>query len=94
MFLLGNHWKFQTFSITLKQIFWKTQTLFKKLEYGFLVESTKIENTTFPYKIALSEDNVKTNRTASTKWNYHKKRSFASNYFVFPKILFQFKNLS
>ena len=29
------------------------QTLFKKLEYRFLVESTKIDNITFPYKIAL-----------------------------------------
>ena len=34
---------------TLKQIFWITQTLFIKLEYCFLVESTKIENATFPY---------------------------------------------
>ena len=32
---------------------------FKKLEYRFLVESTKIENPTFPYKMALSEANVK-----------------------------------
>ena len=32
-------------TITLKQILWKTQTLFKKLEYWFLVESTKTENT-------------------------------------------------
>ena len=29
----------------------KTQILFKKLEYRFLVESTKIENTIFPYKM-------------------------------------------
>ena len=31
------------------------QTLFKKLEYHFLVESTKIDSITFPYKTALSE---------------------------------------
>ena len=31
----------------------------------------KIENATFPYKIAWSEVNVKTNRMGSTKWNYH-----------------------
>ena len=37
------------------------QTLFKKLEYHFLDESTKIENITFPYKTALSETSVKTN---------------------------------
>ena len=29
----------------------------------------------------------------STKWTYHKELSFASNYFIFLKILFQFKNL-
>ena len=64
------------------------QTLFKKLEYRFLVESTKIDNITFPYKTALSEANVKTNRMGSTKWTYHKEQSFASNYFPFSKILF------
>ena len=34
------------------------QTFFKKLEYRFLVKSTKIDSATFPYKIALSEANV------------------------------------
>ena len=83
-----------TFSIlTLKQIFWKAKTFFKKLEYRFLVERTKIEKASFPYKTAISEANVKTNRMVSTKWTYHKERSFASNYFIFLKILFQFKNL-
>ena len=77
----------------LKQIFWKTKTFFKKLEYDFLIESTKNENRTFPYKIALSEANVKTNRVGSAKWIYHKERSFVSNYFIFSKVLFQFKNL-
>ena len=67
-------------TLTLKQIFWKTQTFFKKLEYCFLVESTKIENASFPYKTALSEVNVKKNRIKSTKWTC---RSFASNYFIF-----------
>ena len=33
---------------------------FKKLEYRFLVESTKIENASFPYKTAISEANAKT----------------------------------
>ena len=80
-------------TLTLKQIFWKTKTFFKKLEYRFLVETTKIENTSFPFKTALSEANVKTNRMVTTKWTYHKERSFASNYFIFLKILFQFKNL-
>ena len=34
----------------------------KKLEHCFLVGSTKIENASFPYKTALSEGNIKTNR--------------------------------
>ena len=61
---------------TLKEIFWKTKTFFKKLEYCLLVESTKIKNTTFPHKTALSEDNVKTKRMGSAKWMYHKEQSF------------------
>ena len=81
-------------ALTLKQVFWKTQTLFKKLEYHFLVESTKIDSAIFPYKTALSEANVRINGVESTKWNYLKERSFASNYFISSKILFQFKNLA
>ena len=34
------------------------------------------------HKAAISEANVKTNRMASTKWTYHKERSFGSNYFI------------
>ena len=51
-----------------------------------------IENALFPYKIAISEANVKTNRMVSTKWTYQKEWSFASSYFIFLKIQFQFKN--
>ena len=72
-------------SLTLKQIFWKTKTIFKKLEYSFSVESAKIQNASFPYKFATS--NVKTNKMVTTKLTYHKERSFASNYFIFLKIL-------
>ena len=63
------------------------------LTLNFLNECTKIENTSFPYKTALSEATVKTNRMVTTKWTYHKERSFASNYLIFFAILFQFKNL-
>ena len=77
--------------LTLKQIFWKTKTFFKKLEYRFLVESTKIENASFPYKTAISEANVKTNKMVTTKWTYHKERSFASNYFIFWKFCFSLR---
>ena len=70
-------------TLTLKQIFWKTKTFFKKLEYRFLVETTKIENTSFPFKTALSEANAKTNRMATTKWTYHKEWRFANSYLIF-----------
>ena len=79
-------------TLTLKQIFWKSKTFLKKLDYHFLVESTNTESASFPYKTAISEPNVKTNRMVSTKWTYYKEWSFASNCF-FLKILFQFKNL-
>ena len=53
MVLCDNQWKFWTFfnTLTLIQIFSKTKTFFEKLEYHFLVETTKIENTSFPFKL-------------------------------------------
>ena len=77
-------------TLTLKQIFWRTKTFFKKLEDNFLVEATKIEITSFPFKTALSEANVNTNGMETTKWTYHKEWSFASNYLIFLENLFQF----
>ena len=53
---------FNTF--TLQQILWIKKNFFKKLEYRFLVESARIENTSFPYNTAMSE--------VITKWTYHK----------------------
>ena len=86
MTITGNFEQFQYFNFEINK-------LFKKLEYRFLVESTKIDNITFPYKTVLSEANVKTNRTGSTKLTYHNEWSFASNHFPFSKILFQFRSL-
>ena len=77
-------------TLTLIQIFWKTKTCFKKLEYRFLAEATKTENTSFPFKTALSEASVKTNRIATTKRTYHKEWSFASNRFIFLEDLLKF----
>ena len=74
-------------TLTLIQIFCKTKTFFKKLEYHFLVETTKIENISFPFKSALSEANIKTNRMVNIKWTYHKAWSFARNYFIFEKFV-------
>ena len=77
-------------TLTLIQIFWEAKTFFKKLEYYFLVETTEIEDTSFPFKTAQSEASVKTNRTATIKWTYDKEWNFASNCFVFLENLFQF----
>ena len=55
------------------------KTFFKKLEHLLLVERTKIEKASFPYKTFILEANVKTNRVVSTEWTYRKKRRFASN---------------
>ena len=52
---------------TLQQIFLKTNGFFKKMEYHFLAESTKIGKASFPYKTAMSEINFKTDRKGSTK---------------------------
>ena len=54
----------------LQQISWKWKTFFKKLEYHILVESSKIDNATYPHKTSLLEVNIKTNRTGRTKWPY------------------------
>ena len=66
------------------------KNFFKKLEHGFLAETPKIEKTSFPFKTALSEANVKTNVMATAKWTYHKEWSFASNYFIFLENLLQY----
>ena len=69
----------------------KIKTFFRKREYCFLVESTKIEKATFSYKTAQSEANVKTNRMSSRQWTYHKEQRFASNYFIFWKFCFSLR---
>ena len=38
-------------TLTLKQIFWKTKTFFKELEYRFLVETAQIEKHRFHSKL-------------------------------------------
>ena len=61
----------------------------------FLVENSKIETATFPYKLALSEASFKPNGMGSSKGTYQKKRNLASSclFFFFLKKLFQFKNI-
>ena len=74
--------------------FLENKTFFKKMEYSFLVECTKIEKASFPYeKNCHIRSHAKTNRMVTSKWAYHGEQSFTSNYFIFLKVLFQFKNL-
>ena len=73
--------------------FLENENIFQNTRVLVLDESTKIENASVPYKTTISEDTVKTNRMASTKWTYQKERSFVSDYFIFLEILFRFKNL-
>ena len=80
-------------TLILKQVFWEAKDFFKKLEYRFVVEGTEIESASISYKTAISEANAKANIMVSTKWTYQQERSFASNYFIFSTILFQFKAL-
>ena len=71
-------------SLTLKQIFWKTKKPFSKnCSIVFKLGALRFKNASSPYKTAISEANVKTNRMESTKWTYHKERSFISEYFIF-----------
>ena len=71
------------YTLTSNRIFWIMKTFFNKLEDCFLVESIMTENASFSYKTAMSETNVNTNRMESTKWTYHKERSFVGNNFIF-----------
>ena len=78
-------------TLTLKKIFWKTKTFFKILEYR-LVESTKLNTYYFHKKLSYQKPMLR-----QMEWlvqnRYHKERSFANNYFISLKFLFQFKNL-
>ena len=47
--------------------FLENENLFQKTGVPFLVETTKIEDTSFLFKTTLSEANVKTNKMATTK---------------------------
>ena len=79
-------------TLTLKQIFWKTKTFFKKLEYCFL-KTLRLKTYHFHTKLPYQKPMLRQIKWVSTKWTHHKEWSFTGNYFIFLKILFQFKNL-
>ena len=61
------------------------ETFFSKINYCFLVESSKIKNASFSYKSAISEANVKTNSMERIKWTYGKNRGLPVTNLVFRK---------
>ena len=75
-----------------KKIFWKTQTVFKKLEYRFLVIRLKTQH--FHTKLLSQKPVLRQIEWGAQNATVAKKRTFASNCFIFSKILFQFKNLA
>ena len=62
-----------------------------KPECYFLDESTKIERTSFPYKTATSEANVKTNRRVTTKWTTKNGVLPVTIFFFFWKFCFSIR---
>ena len=74
--IIGNFERFQ-----YSKKFSKKQKSFSKNWRTFFYLKVVRLKTLFPYKAALSETNVKTNRMRSAKWTYHRERNFASNFF-------------
>ena len=65
--ITGNFERFQYFNF---------KTNFLKNKNLFLVQSTTLENAIFPYKTALSETNVNTNKNAEYKMNPSQRTGF------------------
>ena len=53
--------------INFNSNFLENENLLQKPGVPFLVETTKIENTSFSFKTALSKANIKTNKVVTTK---------------------------
>ena len=70
-------WNFERFQyFNFETDILENENLFKKTGCYFLDESTKTENASFPYKTAVSEANVKTNRMLSTKMGLSQRTLF------------------
>ena len=79
MTITGNFERFQYFN---------SETNFLKV---FLVESTKIKNSTFSYKTALSEANVKASRMGVQNWLITKNRGLPVTTLFFWQFCFTFR---
>ena len=56
--------------------FLENESLFEKLEYCFLVESTNTENASFTYKTAISEADVKAKQNSEYKMDLSQRTEF------------------
>ena len=79
--------------LNLNVLKWLFRILLLKLRLVFLFKLRffKIRFLVTWLKCLISKANVQTNRVWSTKWTYHKERSFASKYFIFWKCCFNLK---
>ena len=78
--------------LNLKQVFWKTKTIFKKVEYRFIDAIAIIESAIFQCKV-LCQKSILRQTEGRAKWTYPNQRSLATNCFVFSKILIEHKNI-
>ena len=79
-------------TLTFKRTFWQTKTFSKNWSSVFIVR-TKIKNTIFSYKTALSEASIKTNRVGEYKMDLLQRTKFCHWLLNFLKFLLQFKNI-
>lgn len=77
-------------AFTLKQVFGKAKTLFKKSrDYYFLAKVLRLKKTQHFHKKAVpSKANVQTNKIERTRWTYHKERNSVNNNFIFWKFTY------
>ena len=73
MTISGNFERFRCFKFKTN-ISEKINFVQKKVEYRLLLEKTKTENATFPYKNTVPDTNVQTNKMGKTKWAYYKEQ--------------------
>ena len=79
----------ECFYVTISENFERFQYLFS-LHYRFSGIENLFEKLEYQFLI---EDTKTENVRVSTKWTNHREQSFASNYFTFSNISFQFKNI-
>ena len=84
LIIAGNFNVFNT--VTLKQVFWKTNIFQKSGVQLFLLREHHDWKSNISLQNCTSTASVKTNRMGSAKGSYHKGRSFATNYFSFWKL--------